>query len=82
MALSLAEQHRRRVKRLADGVKAYALEAGIPLTTASRRVLNQSHELQRIEEGGSLKPETLEEREAELKKWRRRLKSEPQPVSA
>lgn len=74
MALSLAAQHRKRVERLVDGVKEYALEAGIPHSTASRRILNASHELGRLEEGGSLSPETLEKREKELRDRRRALK--------
>lgn len=83
MALSLAEQHRRRVRRLAEGVKAYALEAGIDDTAASRRILNQSGELKRIlEDGGTLKPETLEARERALKEARRHLKAQPHAVSA
>lgn len=82
MALSLATQHRKRVERLVQGVKQYALQANIPETVASRRVLNRSGELSRLEEGGLLKPETLEEREAELKTLMRKLKSERQAVSA
>jgi len=82
MALSLAEQHRKRVERLVRGVKDYALAAGIPETTASRRVLNQSGELERLETGGTLKPDTLEDREKTLKDLRRKLKSEPHAVSA
>ena len=82
MALSLAAQHRKRVERLVQGVKQYASLANIPETAASRRVLNRSGELERLEEGGLLKPDTLEEREAELKALIRKLKSERQAVSA
>jgi hypothetical protein len=82
MALSLAAQHRKRVERLVQGVKQYASQANIPETAASRRILNRSGELSRLEEGGLLKPETLEEREAELKNLLRKLKSERQAVSA
>lgn len=82
MALSLAAQHRKRVERLVQGVKQYASLANIPETAASRRVLNRSGELERLEEGGLLKPDTLEEREAELKALLRKLKSERQAVSA
>lgn len=82
MALSLAAQHRKRVERLVQGVKQYASLANIPETAASRRVLNRSGELERLEEGGLLKPDTLEEREAELKALIRKLKTERQAVSA
>ena len=82
MALSLAEQHRKRVDRLVQSVKQYAREAGITETTASRRVLNQSGELERLENGGTLQPDTREERAKGLKDLRRKLKSEPQAVSA
>lgn len=82
MPLSLSTQHRKRVERLVEGVKAYALEAGIKPTAASRRVLNQSWELGRLEKGGLLSPETLEQREKQLKELRRKLKREPQAVSA
>lgn len=82
MAPSLAAQHRKRVERLVQGVKQYASLANIPETAASRRVLNRSGELERLEQGGLLKPETLEEREADLKALIRKLKSERQAVSA
>ena len=87
MALSLATQHNRRVARLVQGIKDYASEAGVPETTASRRVLNASHELVRLEDGGSLSPKTLEAREKRLRELRRALKSgagqrERQAVSA
>lgn len=75
MALSLATQHRKRVERLVQGVKEYASQANISETAASRRILNRSGELQRLIEGGLLKPETLEEREAELKKRLRDLRA-------
>lgn len=82
MALSLAEQHRKRVERLTQSVKAYALAAGIPEKTASRRVLNSSSELARLEEGGLLSPETLEKREKALAEKRRELKTRSHTVSA
>lgn len=86
MALSLTTQHNRRVKRLVQGIKDYASEAGVPETTASRRILNASHELARLEEGGSLSPKTLEAREKELRDRLRALKGgagrERQAVSA
>lgn len=85
MALSLATQHNRRVERLVQGIKDYASEVGVPLTTASRRVLNASHELARLEEGGSLSPKTLEAREKRLRELRRAAKTinrERQAVSA
>lgn len=87
MALSLATQHKRRVDRLVQGIKDYALEAGVPETTASRRVLNASHELARLEDGGSLSPKTLEKREKDLRDLRRAIKGragqrERQAVSA
>jgi hypothetical protein len=75
MALSFATQHRKRVERLVQGVKEYALLAGVPHTVASRRILNRSGELKRLEDGGLLSPATLEKREAELKIWRRRSKA-------
>lgn len=74
MALSLTAQYRKRVERLVQGVKDYALEAGIPATTASRRVLNASHELSRLDKGGSLSAKTLEKREKDLRDLRRALK--------
>ena len=74
MALSLTTQHNRRVERLVQGIKEYALEAGVPLTTASRRILNASHELARIQDGGSLSPKTLEAREKTLRELRRAIK--------
>lgn len=83
MALSLATQHRKRVERLVQGVKEYASLANIPETVASRRVLNRSGELERLENGGLLKPETLEERDAKLKQLRKAAsKGQRQPVSA
>lgn len=82
MAVSFAEQHQRRVDRLVEGVKAYAREANITESTASRRVLNQSGELERLEKGGTLKPYTLELREKRLKELRRSLKAGLQAVSA
>lgn len=86
MALSLTTQHNRRVERLVQGIKDYASEAGVPLTTASRRVLNASHELARLQDGGSLSPKTLEIREKRLRELRRALKGgagrERQAVSA
>lgn len=85
MALSLTTQHNRRVERLVQGIKDYASEAGIPETTASRRVLNASHELARLQDGGSLSPKTLEVREKRLRELRRAAKAgnrERQAVSA
>lgn len=83
MATSLAEQHRKRVERLVQGVKQYALEAGIEESAASRRILNQSGELDRLEnKGGTLKPDTLELREEKLKQLRRLIKRQPQALSA
>lgn len=82
MAMSLAEQHRKRVERLVQSVKQYALEAGIEESAASRRVLNQSGELDRLERGGTLKPDTLELREEKLKTLRRLIKRQPQALSA
>lgn len=82
MATSLAEQHRKRVERLVQSVKQYALEAGIEESAASRRVLNQSGELVRLEQGGTLKPDTLELREEKLKSLRRLIKRQPQALSA
>jgi hypothetical protein len=85
MPTSLFTQHSRRLERLVQGVKDYAREAGVAETAASRRVLNASHELARLEAGGSLSVKTLERREKDLRDLRRALKGKAhrqQAVSA
>lgn len=82
MALSLATQHRKRVERLVKEVKEYARAAGVNETTASRRVLNASHELERLEKGGLLSPKTLEKRERDLRQLRKQLRPDRQALSA
>lgn len=68
--MSHSETHARRVKKLTDGVRAYADSLGISPKTASLRVFKDGKELERLEGKGSTKPVTLEKYEGRLKSWK------------
>lgn len=68
--MSHSANHDKRLKKLLDGVKAYAAAEGIKETTASLRIFKDGKELGRLSEGGSTKPATLEKYEARLKSWK------------
>lgn len=68
--MSHSATHDRRLKKLIDGVKAYAASQGIKETTASLRIFRDGKELGRLDKGGSTKPATLERYELRLKSWK------------
>ena len=80
--MSYARQHAKRVKRLTDGVRQFAASSGLSLTTASMKVMNGSRELDRLEGGGTTKPETLEKYERRLRMWKSGVNPDRQPEAA
>lgn len=80
--MSYAAQHARRVKRLTDGVRQFAADSGLSLSTASMKVMNGSRELYRLEDGGTTKPETLEKYERRLRLWKAGVNPDRYPACA
>ncbi|MEM9378176.1 MAG: hypothetical protein AAGA72_18310 [Pseudomonadota bacterium] len=59
-------QHRERINKLVERVRAYGKQAGLAESTLSRKVLNDTKELERLANSGKCHPETLDQHEQRL----------------